>query len=206
MKILCIGRNYQEHALELNNPIPNFPLLFFKPENALLVNPSEYHLPAFAPSIDYELELVVHICQKINHKTQYSELENSYDKLTVGLDFTARELQNQLKNKGWPWELAKAFDGSAVIGKWVDKAEFNNPEALNFQLLRNGCCVQKANSSTRIYNTVAILRYACEYFTLEPGDLVFTGTPKGVSAIEDKDVLLGILENRQLLSIQVLSS
>lgn len=204
MKILCIGRNYSEHARELNNPLPESPLLFFKPATALLINPKEYHLPNFVATIDYELELAVHICRKIDHQTRQEDLPNCYDKLSLGIDFTARELQAQAKQKGLPWELAKAFDGSAVIGTWVDKAEFANPEAVDFHLLKNGICVQQTNSSQRIYNTVAMLAYACQYFTLQPGDILFTGTPQGVGTIQATDQLTGILQERQLLSMQIL--
>lgn len=204
MKILCIGRNYHEHALELNNPLPDSPLLFFKTQNALLQGITKYYLPNFSTTIDYELELVVHISRTINRHTSSQELEDSYDKLTVGLDFTERNLQAKLKAKGWPWELAKTFDGSALIGEWVDRRQFSNPDALNLQLWKNKLCVQEVNSSARIYSTLEILSYASQYFTLEPGDLLFTGTPKGVGQIMANDILTGFLEGQQLFSIQVL--
>jgi 2-keto-4-pentenoate hydratase/2-oxohepta-3-ene-1,7-dioic acid hydratase in catechol pathway len=200
MKIFCIGRNYAEHAKELGNAVPDEPVIFIKPKTALLQGSAPFYYPQFSNELHYEAELVLHICKN----GKYISTKNAskyYNNITVGIDFTARDIQNQLKAKGLPWEKAKAWDGSACIGKWKDINTVKKP--INFSLNLNGTQVQKGNTADMIFSFDKIVAHISEYFSLNIGDLIFTGTPAGVSECVVTDVLTGFLENEQVFEVEV---
>jgi len=202
MKIICIGRNYAKHIEELGNERPNEPLIFLKPDTALLSKDSDFIIPDFSDDIQHEIEIVV----RINRVGKYIEpkfAHKYYDELTVGIDFTARDLQQKLKDKGLPWEKSKAFDGSALIGGFLSKNLFNSHESLKFTLLKNGEVAQQGDSALMLWKIDEIISHVSRFFTLKTGDLVFTGTPEGVAAVKPGDVLEGFMENKQLFRIQV---
>ncbi len=202
MKIICIGRNYTNHIAELQNERPTEPVVFMKPDSAVLLKQHPFVLPEFSNDVHHEIELVV----KINKVGKYIEpkfAHKYYDEISVGIDFTARDLQGQLKAKGLPWEKAKAFDGSAVIGEFVSKEQFTSLENINFELLKNGQVAQKGNSSLMLWKIDELIAYVSQFFTLKIGDIIFTGTPEGVAAVQPNDVLEGYLEGQQLFRIQV---
>ncbi len=202
MKIICIGRNYTEHIAELKNERPTEPVVFMKPDSAILLKQHPFVIPEFSSDIHHEIEIVV----KINKVGKYIEpkfAHKYYEELTVGIDFTARDLQSKLKEKGLPWEKAKAFDGSAVVGEFLDKSQFSSLENLTFELTNNNKTVQKGNSSFMLWQIDELIAYVSQYFTLKIGDLIFTGTPAGVAAVAEDDVLEGFLEGQKLFRIQV---
>ncbi|MEY4964296.1 MAG: hypothetical protein RLZZ323_1615 [Bacteroidota bacterium] len=202
MKIICIGRNYTNHIDELQNERPTEPVVFMKPDSAVLLKQHPFVLPEFSNEVHHEIELIV----KINKVGKYIEpkfAHKYYDEISVGIDFTARDLQDQLKAKGLPWEKAKAFDGSAVIGEFVSKEQFSSLEDVNFELLKNGEIAQKGNSSLMLWKIDELVAYVSQFFTLKIGDIIFTGTPEGVAAVQPNDVLEGYLEGQQLFRIQV---
>ncbi len=201
MKIICIGRNYGAHARELGNALPDEPVFFLKPEQALLPPGRDLHLPDWSRNIHYEIELVFRISQEC-HNVDVRELKTHVDGVTVGLDLTARDVQDDLKRKGLPWEKAKAFDNSAVIGSGFLPLP-DDPERLTFQLLKNGQEAQSATASEMVFSPARLISYVSRYITLVKGDLLFTGTPAGVAAIERGDRLQGILEGRQMFDISV---
>ena len=202
MKIICIGRNYTNHIAELQNERPTEPVVFMKPDSAVLLKQHPFVLPEFSNEVHHEIELVV----KINKVGKYIEpkfAHKYYDEISVGIDFTARDLQDQLKAKGLPWEKAKAFDGSAVIGEFVSKEQFTSLDDVNFELLKNGQVAQKGNSSLMLWKIDELIAYVSQFFTLKIGDIIFTGTPEGVASVQPNDVLEGFLEGQQLFRIQV---
>ena len=202
MKIICIGRNYTNHIDELQNERPTEPVVFMKPDSAVLLKQHPFVLPEFSNEVHHEIELIV----KINKVGKYIEpkfAHKYYDEISVGIDFTARDLQDQLKAKGLPWEKAKAFDGSAVIGEFVSKEQFSSLEDVNFELLKNGEIAQKGNSSLMLWKIDELVAYVSQFFTLKIGDIIFTGTPEGVAAVQPNDILEGYLEGQQLFRIQV---
>ncbi|MEZ7513740.1 fumarylacetoacetate hydrolase family protein [Flavobacterium frigidarium] len=202
MKIICIGRNYTEHIAELKNERPTEPVVFMKPDSAILLKQHPFVIPEFSSDIHHEIEIVV----KINKVGKYIEpkfAHKYYEEITVGIDFTARDLQSKLKEKGLPWEKAKAFDGSAVVGDFLDKSQFSSLENLTFELTNNDKTVQKGNSSFMLWQIDELIAYVSQYFTLKIGDLIFTGTPAGVAAVAEDDVLEGFLEGQKLFRIQV---
>jgi len=201
MKIICIGRNYAKHIEELQNERPDEPVIFLKPDTAVLKE-SPFVIPEFSQDVHHELEIIV----KINRVGKYIDekfAHKYYDEISVGIDFTARDLQQKLKDKGLPWEKAKAFDGSAVIGDFMSKKVFSSQESLNFELRKNNTTVQKGNSDHMLWKIDAIIAYVSQFFTLKTGDIIFTGTPEGVSPVQPNDVLEGYLENYKLFTIQV---
>ncbi|MGL6037818.1 MAG: fumarylacetoacetate hydrolase family protein [Soonwooa sp.] len=201
MKIICIGRNYSEHAKELGNEVPENPVIFIKPDTAVLKKDSDFYIPEFSNDIHYELEVVV----KISKGGKYIQKENAskhYEEIGLGIDFTARDLQSELKAKGLPWELAKGFDGSAVVTDLVNKSNYDLA-SLNFSLTKNGEKVQNGNTKEMIFDIDSIIAFASQYFTLRVGDLIFTGTPKGVGKVEENDILEGFLEDKKLLSLRI---
>lgn len=201
MKIICIGRNYVEHAKELGNEIPDYPVIFMKPDTALLKKGSDFYIPEFSNDVHYELEVVL----KISKGGKYIQEEFAsayYEEIGLGIDFTARDLQSNLKEKGLPWELAKAFDGSAAVSQFFPKEKFNMKN-LNFRLLKNGTEVQNGNTSMMIFSPEKIVAFVSEYFTLRAGDLIFTGTPKGVGKVNENDLLEGFLENEKILHLRI---
>ena len=193
MKIICIGRNYTKHIEELNNERPNEPVVFMKPDSAVLLKQHPFVIPEFSEDIHHELEVIV----KINKVGKYIEpkfAHKYYDEISVGIDFTARDLQQKLKDKGLPWEKAKAFDGSAVIGDFVSKSDFKSLDNLNFEMTNNGVTVQKGNTSFMLWKIDELIAYVSQFFTLKIGDIIFTGTPEGVAVVRPDDVLEGFLE------------
>ena len=202
MKIICIGRNYTKHIEELHNERPDEPVVFMKPDSAVLLKQHPFVIPEFSEDIHHELEVIV----KINKVGKYIEpkfAHKYYDEISVGIDFTARDLQQKLKDKGLPWEKAKAFDGSAVIGDFVSKSDFKSIDNLNFELTNNGVTVQKGNTSYMLWKIDELIAYVSQFFTLKIGDIIFTGTPEGVAVVRPDDVLEGFLEGNKLFRIQV---
>ncbi len=202
MKIICIGRNYTKHIEELLNERPDEPVVFMKPDSAVLLKQHPFVIPEFSEDIHHELEVIV----KINKVGKYIEpkfAHKYYDEIGVGIDFTARDLQQKLKDKGLPWEKAKAFDGSAVIGDFVSKRDFKSIDNLNFEMTNNGVTVQKGNTSFMLWKIDELIAYVSQFFTLKIGDIIFTGTPEGVAVVSPEDVLEGFLEGNKLFRIQV---
>lgn len=202
MKIICVGRNYIDHAKELNNPVPKEPVLFMKPSTALLINQRPFFYPDFSQNIHYELELVIQINKNgkaIDPKFAYKY----YDKIGLGIDFTARDIQDKCKEKGLPWELAKAFDYSAVLGDMVPVDSLKDKSNIAFELKKNQEMVQAGFSKDMIFNFDAIISYASRYFKLLKGDLIYTGTPAGVGPVHIGDTLDGYLEGVQLLHVNI---
>ncbi|KIA99720.1 MULTISPECIES: fumarylacetoacetate hydrolase family protein [unclassified Flavobacterium] len=202
MKIICIGRNYTNHIEELQNERPTEPVVFMKPDSAVLLKQHPFVIPEFSEDIHHEIELIV----KINKVGKYIEpkfAHKYYDEISVGIDFTARDLQEKLKQKGLPWEKAKAFDGSAVIGDFLPKTQFSSLENITFELTNNSKTVQKGNSNMMLWKIDELISYVSQYFTLKIGDIIFTGTPEGVAAVKPDDVLEGFLEGKKLFRIQV---
>ena len=202
MKIICIGRNYAKHIEELQNERPTEPVIFMKPDSAILLKQHPFVIPEFSNDIHHEIEIIVKI-SKVGKYIDAKFAHKYYDEIGVGIDFTARDLQQQLKDKGLPWEKAKAFDGSAVIGEFVSKTDYNSLENLTFELTRNGKTVQKGNTSHMLWKIDELISYVSQYFTLKIGDIIYTGTPEGVGLVEPEDVLEGFLEGTKLFRIQV---
>lgn len=201
MKIICIGRNYAEHAKELGNEIPESPVIFMKPDTAILKKGSDFYIPEFSNDIHYELEVVL----KISKGGKYIQPENAanhYEEIGLGIDFTARDLQSKLKEKGLPWELAKGFDGSAVVSDFYKKEDFDLKN-LNFSLLKNKEKVQDGNTSMMIFSPDKMIEFVSQYFTLRVGDLIFTGTPKGVGKVAENDILEAFLEDKKVFSLRI---
>lgn len=202
MKIICIGRNYSEHAKELNNEVPSEPVIFMKPKSALLFNDKPLYYPEFTDELQYECELVVKICKNGKY-IQERFAHKYYNEVTVGIDFTARDLQQKQKEKGLPWEIAKAFDGSATTGRYLPITPEMNLQNLHFQLKLNGQVVQDGYTKDMLFNVNRILEYASRYFTLNIGDIIFTGTPAGVGKLNVYDKLEGYLEGEKLLDVDI---
>lgn len=202
MKIICIGRNYADHISELNNERPAEPVVFMKPDTAMLQKQFPFVIPEFSNDVHHEIEVVVKI-SKVGKYIDPKFAHKYYDEVTVGIDFTARDVQDALKAKGLPWEKAKAFDGSAVIGDFVSKAEFASMTDIDFEMLNNGQSVQKGNTSLMLWNIDELVAEASKYFTLKTGDVIFTGTPQGVAAVKPGDVLEGFLEGKKLFKVHV---
>ena len=202
MKIICIGRNYTQHIEELQNERPEEPIVFLKPDSAVLLKQHPFVIPEFSNDIHHEIELIVRI-NKVGKYIESKFAHKYYDEISVGLDFTARDLQEKLKNEGLPWEKSKAFDGSAVIGDFISKKIFSSLESINFELTKNGITVQRGNSSLMLFKIDEIIAHVSQFFTLKIGDIIFTGTPYGVAAVKPNDVLEGFLENNKLFRIQV---
>ncbi|ENA1804708.1 fumarylacetoacetate hydrolase family protein [Flavobacterium psychrophilum] len=202
MKIICIGRNYTEHIAELQNERPAEPVVFLKPDSAILLKQHPFVIPEFSDDIHHEIEIIVRI-NKVGKYIEPKFAHKYYDEISVGIDFTARDLQQKLKDKGLPWEKSKAFDGSAVIGDFLSKKNYNSIENLTFELTNNGTTVQKGNTNMMLWKIDELIAYVSQYFTLKIGDVIFTGTPAGVVKVNPNDVLEGFLENNKLFRIQV---
>ena len=198
MKIICIGRNYLEHAKELNNPVPKKPMFFVKPDTSLH-RTHMFYIPPFSNNIHYELELVVKI-KKVGKSISKRFAHKYYDEISLGLDLTARDLQEECKEKGMPWEIAKGFDSSAPIGKWYQKKDL---KSLDFYLLKNGEKVQEGNPSQMVFDVDSIIEYVSKFMTLKKGDLIFTGTPSGVGKMEVNDVFEAYLDGRKTIDLRV---
>ncbi|MGB5405037.1 fumarylacetoacetate hydrolase family protein [Robiginitalea sp.] len=202
MKLICAGRNYAEHIEELKNNRPESPVLFIKPDSAILPKEQDFYIPDFSNSIHYEVELLVKIVKVGKHISE-AFAPRYYNEVSLGIDFTARDLQDELKAKGLPWEKAKGFDGAAVIGNWVSKNEFADLGNLNFTLEKNGEVVQQGNTAQMLWNTDQLIAYASTFFTLKKGDILFTGTPAGVGKVAPNDYLSGKLEGQTMFSLNV---
>lgn len=202
MKIICIGRNYGKHIEELNNERPEEPVIFMKPDTAILSDKTPFVIPEFSDEIHHEVEILV----KINKVGKYIDTQFAhkyYDQIGLGIDFTARDIQNKLKEKGLPWEKAKAFDGSAIIGDFLPKNDFVSLENITFELTNNGVTVQKGNTSHMLWKIDEIIAYVSQYFTLKTGDIIFTGTPEGVAKVSPGDVLEGFIDDKKLLRLHI---
>ena len=201
MKIFCVGRNYAEHITELNNERPDSPVIFTKPETSIIKNNKPFFYPDFTKDIHFEVEIVIKISKHGKHIDERFA-NKYYDELALGIDFTARDLQTHLKGKGLPWDLAKGFDGSAPISDFINKSEFDL-ESLNFSLVQNGETKQDGNTSLMLFKIDYIISYLSRHFTLKKGDLIFTGTPKGVGPISIGDKLEGLIEGKKVLEVNV---
>ena len=197
-----MGRNYPKHIKELVNQRPESPVIFIKPDTSLLQKNNPFFIPDFSRLINYELELLV----KINRIGKYIQPKYAfkyYREIGLGIDFTARDIQQQLKEKGLPWEKAKGFDGSALIGEWFDKSNFEDINKLDFHLLKNGIVTQSGNSSQMIWKIDELISEISKFFTLKIGDIIFTGTPEGVGDVQEDDLLEGFLMNEKAFSIKI---
>lgn len=202
MKIICIGRNYTKHIEELQNERPDEPVVFLKPDSAILLKQHPFVIPEFSDDIHHEVEILVRI-NKVGKYIDKKFASNYYDDIGLGIDFTARDLQAKLKEKGLPWEKAKAFDGSAVIGSFLSTKDFSSTENINFELKSNGITVQKGNTSHMLWKIDELISYVSQFFTLKIGDIIFTGTPEGVARVKPNDILEGFIEEKKLFRIQV---
>lgn len=202
MKIFCIGRNYSAHAQELHNEIPDEPVIFMKPKNALLLNNNPFFYPDFSVDIHYECELVLRV-GKNGKKVRDKYAPLYYDQIGVGIDFTARDIQETLKKSGLPWEKAKSFDHSAVLGKMIPINPEQEMKDIHFLLKKNDVIVQQGNSKDMLFNFDQIIVHISKYFTINIGDLIFTGTPAGVGRVQIGDHLEGFLEEEKLLDFEV---
>lgn len=202
MKIICVGRNYAEHARELGNAVPEAPVLFMKAKNAVLPAGRAFYYPEFSRDIHYECELVLRICRNGKHIAE-KFARRYYDQMTLGIDFTARDLQQQQKAKGLPWEIAKAFDGSAAIGEWVPIPDGRDVQDYRFELRKNGDPVQQGWTGDMLNSVDRLIAYASAFFSFNTGDLLFTGTPAGVGPVATGDLLEGFLEGQKLLSLAI---
>ena len=201
MKIICIGRNYAKHIEELANEKPENPVVFLKPDSAILPNKNPFFIPPFSNDVHYEVEILVKI-NKVGKFIDAKFAHKYYDEIGLGIDFTARDVQDECKAKGLPWEKAKAFDGSAIIGEFYPKEQFDL-EKITFQLYKNNELVQDGNSNAMLWKIDELIAYVSQYFTLKKGDIIFTGTPEGVGKVSENDVLKGVLEGREAFQIRV---
>lgn len=202
MKIFCIGRNYVDHVKELSNNIPDAPVIFMKPDTALLKDSEPFYHPSFSTDIHHEIELVIRI-NRVGKKIQQEFAYKYYNEIGLGIDFTARDIQTIQKQKGLPWEIAKGFDGSAPIGKFLTLENVKEVKNINFSLQKNSEIVQQGHSNLMIYSFDYIIHYLSQYFTLRVGDLIYTGTPAGVSKVSIGDVLEGFIEGEKMLHCEV---
>ncbi|MBI9058055.1 MAG: fumarylacetoacetate hydrolase family protein [Labilibaculum sp.] len=202
MKILAIGRNYVNHAKELNNPVPAEPVVFSMPDSALLKSNKDFYYPDFSKDIHHEVEVVVKIC-RVGKNIPIEFAHRYYDEIGLGIDFTARDIQAECKKKGLPWEKAKAFDGAAPISKFINKDQFKDVNQMDFHLDINGKRVQTGNTSNMIFSIDYLIAYLSQFFTLKIGDLIYTGTPEGVGPVKIGDHLEGVLEGEKRLDFKV---
>ena len=201
MKIICIGRNYTKHIEELANEKPENPVIFMKPDSAVLLKNNPFIIPPFSQDIHFEVEILVKI-NRIGKFIDKKFAHKYYEEIGLGIDFTARDVQNKMKEKGLPWEKAKAFDGSAVIGKYFKKKDLNL-NSIKFQLYKNESLVQDGDSSHMLWKIDEIIAYVSQFFTLKIGDVIFTGTPAGVGRVEADDILVGTFENQEAFRVKI---
>ena len=202
MKIICIGRNYAKHIEELQNEKPENPVIFLKPDSAILPKKQPFFIPPFSSDIHYEVEILV----KINKVGKYIEekfAHKYYDEIGLGIDFTARDIQDACKDKGLPWEKAKAFDGSAVVSNFLPKESLGDLNNLKFTLHKNKELVQNGNTNAMLWKIDELISYVSQFFTLKKGDILFTGTPAGVGSVKENDVLLGAIQQQEMFSIKI---
>jgi 2-keto-4-pentenoate hydratase/2-oxohepta-3-ene-1,7-dioic acid hydratase in catechol pathway len=202
MKIICIGRNYAKHIEELQNEKPENPVIFLKPDSAILPKNQPFFIPPFSHDIHYEVEILV----KINKVGKYIDekfAHKYYDEIGLGIDFTARDIQDQCKDKGLPWEKAKAFDGSAVLSEFLPKESLGDLNNLIFTLHKNNELVQNGNTNAMLWKVDELISYVSQFFTLKKGDIIFTGTPAGVGKVKENDILLGAIQQKEMFSIKI---
>ena len=202
MKIICIGRNYSEHAKELKNEVPTEPVYFMKPDSALLLRNRPFYIPDFSNEIHHEVELIVKIA-RLGKNIQEKFAHRYYDEIGLGVDFTARDIQSECKAKGLPWEKAKGFDSSAVLSEFLPKSELGDVNQIAFLMKKNGEVVQDGNSSDMLFNIDAIIAYVSRFMTLKMGDLIYTGTPAGVGPVAIGDRLEGFIGEKQMFDFQI---
>tara|TARA_B100000575_G_scaffold192181_1_gene155077 strand:- start:42 stop:653 length:612 start_codon:yes stop_codon:yes gene_type:complete len=202
MKIICIGRNYPQHTEELSNKKPESPVIFIKPDTAILQRRLPFYIPPFSNLIHYEVEVLVRI-NRIGKYIEEKFAHKYYQEIGLGIDFTARDVQQNLKDKGLPWEKAKAFDGSALIGSWYNKNNFLDLNQLDFELVKNNETVQKGNTSQMLWSINTLINEVSRFFTLKIGDVIFTGTPAGVGPVVVDDVLEGYLEGEKAFTLKI---
>lgn len=202
MKLICIGRNYAKHIAELDNEKPDHPVVFLKPDSSILLKQHPFVIPEFSNDVHYEVEVLVKI-KKLGKYIDKKFAPTYYDEIGLGIDFTARDLQSDLKGKGLPWEKAKAFDGAAVIGNWLPKESFESVDNIPFTLEKNGEIVQDGNTAQMLWKIDELISYVSQYFTLKIGDVIFTGTPAGVGPVAVNDKLKGYIQDKELFSINI---
>jgi 2-keto-4-pentenoate hydratase/2-oxohepta-3-ene-1,7-dioic acid hydratase in catechol pathway len=202
MKLICIGRNYTKHIEELENEKPKDPFVFLKPDTSILLKKQPFFIPDFSNDVHHEVEILIKI-NKVGKHIDKKFAHKYYDEIGLGIDFTARDLQSQLKAKGLPWEKAKAFDGAAVIGQWIPKSSVENVDNIQFKLMKNDEVVQNGNTNLMLWKINELIEYVSKYFTLKIGDIIFTGTPAGVGKVVANDKLKGYIENEEMFSITV---
>ena len=202
MKLICIGRNYTAHIEELENERPKDPVIFMKPDSAILPKEQDFYIPEFTQSLHYEVEVLVKI-HKVGKHIAPAFAHKYYDEISLGIDFTARDVQDELKKKGLPWEKAKAFDGSAVIGKWVSKSNYESIDHLTFSLQKNQEVVQQASTELMLWKVDELIAYVSSFFTLKKGDIIFTGTPAGVGTVASGDSLEGFIECEPFFDLKI---
>jgi 2-keto-4-pentenoate hydratase/2-oxohepta-3-ene-1,7-dioic acid hydratase in catechol pathway len=202
MKIICIGRNYAKHIEELQSERPDNPVIFLKPDSAILASNQPFFIPPFSNNIHYEVEILVKI-NKVGKYIQEKFAHKYYSEIGLGIDFTARDVQDECKDKGLPWEKAKAFDGSAVIGQFFPKETFGDLNNLKFKLFKNNEVVQDGNTNAMLWKIDELIAYISQYFTLKKGDIIFTGTPAGVGKVSENDILTGTIQDKELFSVKI---
>ncbi|OFX29853.1 MAG: 2-hydroxyhepta-2,4-diene-1,7-dioate isomerase [Bacteroidetes bacterium GWA2_32_17] len=202
MKIICVGRNYKEHAKELKNAVPTEPVIFLKPDSAILNNNQPFFIPDFSKNLHYEVEIVFKIC-KVGKTISARFAHRYYDKIAIGIDFTARDIQENCRKKGLPWEISKAFDSSAAISKFIAKSEFENINNITFSLLKNEKQVQLGDTSDMIFSIDNVIAYVSNYFTLKTGDLIYTGTPAGVGPVCKGDNLKAFIGEKKMMDFYI---
>ena len=202
MKIICAGLNYKKHTMEMNWPFPEKPVLFMKPDSAILKNNKPFFLPDFSENINYEVEVVVKI-SKLGKGIEARYAQRYFDEVTLGIDLTARDIQSKMKKAGLPWELSKGFDGAAPLGRFVPVSSVKDVNKLDFRLEINGKIVQESNTSDMIFSIAELIEYSSKFFTLKTGDLIFTGTPSGVGSLKKNDHLVAFLEDIPLLDFYI---
>jgi 2-keto-4-pentenoate hydratase/2-oxohepta-3-ene-1,7-dioic acid hydratase in catechol pathway len=202
MKIICVGLNYRKHALEMNRPFPEEPVIFLKPDSAILKNNKPFFLPDFSKEIHYEVEVVIKI-SKLGKGISPKFAHRYFDELTLGIDITARDLQNKQSKAGLPWEISKCFDGAAPLGRYISISEIKDMQDINFRLEINGNKVQESNTADMIFGFNDIIAYVSKFFTLKTGDLIFTGTPSGVGALHKGDNLVAFLNDKPMLDFVI---
>lgn len=203
MKIICIGRNYNEHINELNNQRPDEPVVFLKPDTSILLKTFPFVIPEFTQDCQHEVEVVVKI-NKVGKYISPKFAPKYYDQIGLGIDFTARDVQQKLKEKGLPWEIAKGFDGATVIGDFISKDQFESVQNIDFSLQKNDEIAQQGNTKDMLFSIDELISYVSQYFTLKIGDLIFTGTPAGVAKVASGDQLKGFIGDKKMFDIKVL--
>lgn len=203
MKIICIGRNYNEHINELNNQRPDEPVVFLKPDTSILLKTFPFVIPEFTQDCQHEVEVVVKI-NKVGKYISPKFASKYYDQIGLGIDFTARDVQQRLKEKGLPWEIAKGFDGATVIGDFISKEQFESVQNIDFSLQKNDEIAQQGNTKDMLFSIDELISYVSQYFTLKIGDLIFTGTPAGVAKVASGDQLKGFIGDKKMFDIKVL--